>query len=161
MENTLLPLKTDFGLIREAQPSDADCLLHMIGQLAAHHSDIPTLSRDNLLRDAFSNTPWIHVLVAEADGRLVGYAALCGLIQLQFGARGMDMHHLFTEADFRGHGVGRGLIEASKIKAVSLSCRYLAVGTHPDNLDSQCFYVAAGFKRRDAFPPRFSMRLDA
>ncbi|WP_019955964.1 GNAT family N-acetyltransferase [Yoonia vestfoldensis] len=157
----MLPLKTDFGLIREAQPSDADCLLHLIGQLAAHHADTQTLSRDDLLRDAFSEAPWIHVMVAETDGRLVGYAALCGLIQLQFGARGMDMHHLFTEAAFCGRGVGRGLIQASRIKAVSLSCRYLAVGTHPDNLDAQGFYVAAGFVRKDAFPPRFSMLLDA
>ncbi|MBQ2262383.1 MAG: GNAT family N-acetyltransferase [Loktanella sp.] len=161
MENHLLPLKTDFGLIREARPSDADRLLDMIGQLAAHHGDTPALSRDDLLRDAFGDAPWISILVAETKETLVGYAALCGRIQLHFGARGMDMHHLFTDPTHRGRGIGRGLVAACQIKAVSLSCRYMTVGTHPDNLTAQAFYVAAGFERQDASPPRFSMRLVA
>lgn len=160
MKNCHLPLKTDFGLVREAQPSDADCLLSMIGELAEHHGDTPTLTREDIMRDAFSDKPWIHVLVAENNGSLVGYAVLCGLIQLQFGARGMDMHHLYTKAAFRGRGVGQGLTKACKIKARALSCCYLGVGTHPDNLKAQAFYIAVGFQRRDAFPPRFSMRLD-
>jgi len=86
---------------------------------------------------------------------------MCGLIQLQFGARGMDMHHLFTEPDFRGRGVGRSLVYACKVEAKSLSCRYLAVGTHPNNHEAQAFYSSLGFERRDAHPPRFSIRLDA
>lgn len=84
---------------------------------------------------------------------------MCGLIQLQFGARGMDMHHLFIDPAFRRQGVGRSLVDACKLEAASLSCRYLAVGTHPDNHEAQAFYASLGFERRDAHPPRFSVRL--
>lgn len=69
------------------------------------------------------------------------------------------MHHLFTEAAFRGRGVGRSLVEASKITATALSCGYMTVGTHPDNHEAQAFYESLGFQRKDAHPPRFSIQL--
>jgi len=159
MEQCSLPLTTSFGVIRHARPADSQRIVQMVGQLAAHHGDIPTLKHDDLSRDLFSKKPWISIVVAETGGKLIGYAAMCGLIKLHFGARGMEMHHLFTEAAFRGQGVGRSLVEACKIEAVKLSCRYLEVGTQPDNYKAQAFYTAIGFERKDAQPPRFSIRL--
>lgn len=159
MERTSLPLHTDFGTIRRARPADAERITDMVGKLAAHHGDTPTLTSADLVRDCFGERPWIYVLVAEIGGELVGYAAMCGLIRLQFGARGMDMHHLFTEATCRGRGVGRSLVEACKIEARSMSCTYLTVSTHPENIKAQAFYESAGFARRDAQIPRFSVPL--
>ena len=145
MEQTTFSLQTEFGVVRSARPADSTRIIQMVGCLAAHHGDSPDLTPDDLARDLFNENPWIFVLVAEAGGELVGYAAMCGLIRLQFGMRGMDMHHLFTEATFRRHGVGRSLVEACKIKARLLSCRYLTVGTHPDNDHAQAFYESLGF----------------
>lgn len=54
-----------------------------------------------------------------------------------------------------------GLVEASKIKASALLCRYMTVGTHPDNRKAQALYEAWGFERKDTHPPRFSIRLEA
>nr|WP_232013591.1 GNAT family N-acetyltransferase [Cereibacter sphaeroides] len=159
MQRKSLPLKTDFGTVRCAHPADSGRIIQMVGMLASHHGDTAAVTTDDLSRDVFGVNPWIYVLVAEAGKELVGYAALCGLTRLQFGLRGMDMHHLFTEPAFRGCGVGQRLVEASKIKAISLSCSYLTVGTHPDNHRAQAFYSAMGFERKDAHPPRFSMRL--
>lgn len=82
-------------------------------------------------------------------------------MQLQFGVRGTDLHHLYTDPGFRGRGVGRDPIEACKIKAALLSCRYLTVGTHPDTHRAQAFYQAQGCVQRDAHPPRFSIRIEA
>ncbi|WP_448956103.1 GNAT family N-acetyltransferase [Labrys neptuniae] len=160
MERQALPLQTAFGAIRSARPADAERILQMVEKLAAHHGDASALTLDNLARDLFGQKPWIYMLIAEAGDKLVGYAALCGLSQLQFGARGLDIHHLFTEANFRGGGVGTSLVEGCKIKARMLSCRYLTVGTHPDNHQAQGFYESLGFARRDSHHPRFSMRLD-
>ena len=159
MERDCLPLHTDFGIIRPARPEDTDQIIKMVGRLATHHGDIPTLEPAIPRRDLFSEKPWIHVIVAEADDSLVGYAALCGLINLHLGKRGMDMHHLFIEASFRGKGIGRGLVEGCKIHARSMSCGYLTVGTHPENHRAQAFYDAIGFDRKDAHPPKFSLQL--
>ncbi|TQS70685.1 GNAT family N-acetyltransferase [Rhodobacteraceae bacterium] len=71
------------------------------------------------------------------------------------------MHHLFTEKGFRGRGIGTALVDACKTKAKALSCRYLMVGTHPDNNEAQVFYENLGFMRRDGLPPRFSLRFEA
>jgi GNAT superfamily N-acetyltransferase len=160
MGQDTLFLYTPFGIVRDARSSDTDSIVQLVGKLAAHHEDDATLTSENLARDAFGEKPWIYILVAEADGELIGYSVLCNLIQLQFGVRGLDMHHLFTEEGFRGRGIGTALVDACKTKAKALSCRYLMVGTHPDNNEAQVFYENLGFMRRDGHPPRFSLRLE-
>lgn len=160
MPNNTLPLKTGFGAVRSARPADTERIVQMIESLARHHGDMPSITASNLVRDAFGVAPWIYVLVAEAGSELIGYAALCGLTRLQFGLRGMDLHHLFIEPAFRGRGIGHSLVLASKIKAASLACSYLTVGTHPDNHKARAFYESLGFERKDAYTPRFSMRLE-
>lgn len=146
--------------VRGARSAEAERIVQMVGRLAAHHGDAASLTSEDLLRDAFGHTPWIHLLVAEVEGELAGYAALCGLMQLQAGARGADMHHLYVEPGFRGQRVGPALVEGCKIRARALSCRYLTVGTRPDNLKAQAFYLSLGFELRPSYPPRFRMSLD-
>lgn len=154
-----LPLKTTFGSVREACPDDTAGILRMVGKLAKHHGDTAQLTPDIIARDVFGQHPWAYVLVAEAEGGLIGYAMLVRLIQFQFGTRGMDMHHLFTEESFRGGKVGRAVVDACRIKAASLSCDFLTVGTHPDNHRAQKFYELQGFARKEGASPRFLTRI--
>jgi len=93
--------------IRPALRDDATALVERVGALAAHHGDTPSLTPTHLLRDAFGKRPWVHVLVAGHTHGLVGYAALFGVAQLQFGVRGMDLHHLFVRPHVRHAGLGR------------------------------------------------------
>jgi ribosomal protein S18 acetylase RimI-like enzyme len=160
MEKPSLPHQTSFGQLRTAHPSDADAVVEMAHKLAAHHGDTASLSRVDLLGQAFSDPPSIYLIIAEADGLPVGYA-LCALLQPFFGARSFDMHHLFAETAFRGRGVGTSLVGACKLKAKELSCAHLTASTHPDNLAAQRFYETQGFLRRhgDDSGPRFGMRI--
>lgn len=160
MTNTPNPLETPDVTVRAARPADTDRIVAMVEHLAAHHGDTSGLTAGTLRRDAFGDPPWLHLLVAEVQGRLAGFAALYGVAQLQFGTRGMELHHLFVEDGFRGLGLGLALVEASADKARALLCRSLSVGTHPDNLKAQAFYIALGFERRDSFPPRFRLTLE-
>ena len=75
------------------------------------------------------------------------------------GVRGIDMHHLFVDADFRREGIGKQLIEGAMQKARELSCSQMSVGTHPENLNAQAVYLACGFERRDASNPKFRITL--
>ena len=136
--------------IRPIAEQDIPDVLVMVKALAAHHDDTPTVTLDSLRREALGEKPWLTLLVAERQGGLAGYAALCPLVQLQFGVRGMDMHHLFVNADQRGRGVGRALIEGALDAARRLGCRYMTVGTHPDNHAAAQVYLRSGF---DAMPP--------
>jgi GNAT superfamily N-acetyltransferase len=140
---------------------DLPDLFEMIKSLAAHHDDAPLLSLATLERDVLGSTPWLTVIVATDANELRGYAALTPTAQLQFGVRGMDMHHRFVTPDHRGQGVGRALIAASIAYAKSGHCRFMTVGTHPDNHAAQDVYRAFGFVQRPSGGPRFSLKWDA
>lgn len=143
---------------RPATPSDFDDICAMAHALAAHHGDEATLTIADLRRDFGPDQPWGILLVAGVNDTLAGYATLCPMMQLQFGVRGMDMHHLFVKAQHRGQGVAKALISASIREAKEKACRFLTVGTDPDNIAAQNVYLAAGFTRRPVPGPRFSMK---
>lgn len=157
MEKTKASQAIEF---RDAVKSDLPRLLSMVRALAEHHGDIPEVSPEALERDVFGEMPWVYVVVSEVEGEVVGYAALCPLTQMQAGVRGIDMHHLFVEKEFRGVGIGRQLIDASMLKARDLFCAYMMVGTHPDNTDAQAVYLACGFEERHGTHPRFHLSLE-
>ena len=152
-------LSADLVKTRDAVRQDIVKLNSMIGALAKFHGDTPEIDAKALERDVFGVHPWIYIVVAEINQNVIGYAALCPLIRLQVGMRGIDMHHLFVEEEFRGLGVGKALIEASKTKARELECGYMTVGTHPDNSEAQAMYLASGFEARDSSSLRFSVLL--
>ena len=149
-------------LVEITRPTEADlpALIELINALAAHHDDVAQIDAATLARDVLGHSPWVTLLVARLEGRIVGYAALCPLVQLQFGVRGLDMHHLYVVPDMRGAGVGQALVKASQTEAAAQGCRYLAVGTHPENHAAQQFYERAGFDRLPG-GPRFRIKLDA
>ena len=145
--------------IRPAQGRDFPQLLPMIHALAEHHGDTPSVTEADLLRDVLGTRRWLDVLVAEHEGVVAGYAALCPLAQLQFGMRGMDLHHLYVAPDGRGRGTGRALIHAALAHCADNGCRYMTVGTHPANEAAARLYAAAGFESLPPPGPRFRMRL--
>jgi GNAT superfamily N-acetyltransferase len=145
-------------LTRPVTASDLPDVCDMAHALAAHHGDHATLTLADLDRDMLGQSPWLRCLVAEHAGIRVGYAALVPLAQLQFGVRGMDLHHLFVRPEVRGQGVGRLLIDASIAEARALGCRYLTVGTDPKNAVAQQVYRAAGFDDLPPPGPRFRLK---
>ena len=144
--------------IRPAQKSDLPMVLDLAHALAAHHGDTATLTLAALERDCLGPAPWLTLLVAEGVTGLHGYAALCPQMQLQFGARGMDLHHLFVCDTARGRGIGKALVEAALEHAKAQGCSYVTVGTDTKNRRAQGFYRAAGFDQITP-DPRFRRRL--
>ena len=145
--------------IRPLEERDVDSVVAMIRELARQHDDEPSVTPQALRHDALGSTPWLSVLVAEQRCDLVGYAALLPRARLHFGARGMEMHHLFVAASHRGQGIGRLLIEAAEAEAVHFGCAYLTVGTHPSNVAAQKAYLSCGFASTPARGPTFSKHL--
>lgn len=146
-------------IIRVLRAPDLPAVLEMVQALAAHHGDTATLTLDTLARDTLGEAPWLRVLVAEQNRRLVGYAALCPMARLQFGARAMDMHHLFVAKDQRGKGVGRALITETLEVCRALGCVAVTVGTDPENKTAAKVYKAAGFTPVPPQGPRFRIWL--
>ena len=147
-------------IIRRAKPQDLPALLAMVQGLALHHQDTPLVTMDSLRRDMFGPVLWFHVLVAENDGPCLGYAALLPLARLQYGQRGMDLHHLYVEQSARGGGIGQALVTAALQHARGLGCSYFTVGSSAGNDAAHRFYRRMGFADRPLEGRRFSLDLE-
>jgi GNAT superfamily N-acetyltransferase len=145
-------------MIRPAEPRDLAQLVAMIEGLAAHHGDASSVTEADLARDLFGPAPWLHILVDE-ERDLRGYAALTQLARLQYGQRGMDLHHLYVCTEARGAGLGKALLAASVDFARSQGCRYMTVSALPDNTAAQAFYGRNGFHLAPVSGVRFALDL--
>jgi GNAT superfamily N-acetyltransferase len=135
--------------LRSVRAADAFGLLRMVRELAAHHGDVARLGLDQLTRDLFGPDRWMSVIVAEdAQGRLLGYAALLPTAQLQHGQRGIDLHHLYVTAAARGQGIGAQLLSATRSEVQRRGAEYLQVSATAENIEAHGFYRHAGLQRR-------------
>lgn len=146
-------------MIRPAAPTDLLQLCKMVHALAAHHGDTATATVANLKRDLFGPAPWLHALVFEDRRRLLGYAALTQLARVQYGQRGMDLHHLYVRSDARGDGIGKALLAASLDYARSKMASYVTVSALPGNDIAQAFYLAQGFHPAPVTGLRYALNL--
>ncbi|OLP62588.1 GNAT family N-acetyltransferase [Xaviernesmea oryzae] len=149
------PLRAPLVRIRAAQPADLAALSEMIGELAAHHGDAASLSPEVLERDLFGPVPWIAAVVAQAEGRLIGYALLVPLYRAQEGRRGMDLHHLYVRSAHRGSGIGRHLVEAAREQARRQGCSFLQVSAATGNVQAHRFYESEHFTPRPVTGMRY------
>lgn len=146
-------------MIRAATPADLPQLVVLITGLAAHHSDAATVTETTLARDVFGPHPCLQILVAEDSASLQAYAALTQLARLQWGQRGMDLHHLYVAAGQRGKGLGTRLLQAVTHLARAQGCSYLTVSALASNTRAQDFYIRRGFRDAPVNAHRFVLDL--
>lgn len=146
-------------MIRPVIRADLAKLCEMVHALAAYHGDSAQASVASLQRDLFGTAPWLHALVFEDRRGLQGYAALTQLSRLQYGQRGMDLHHLYVCPDARGDGIGKALLAASLDFARSKKASYLTVSALPGNDIAQAFYLAQGFHPAPVSGLRYAFNL--
>ena len=88
------------------------------------------------------------LLIAERDGRAVGYAMLtagAGAATWDLGEVVVEIETLSVLAEERGGGVGAALIEACRRWAADRGARTIAVGLAHTNVGAQRFYEREGF----------------
>jgi ribosomal protein S18 acetylase RimI-like enzyme len=134
--------------IRHARPSD-DARLAAIDQLTWSTRTSPA-SRP-APGSAFAKDPkrLEEVLVAEAEGRVVGYVALHQSIPLPSHAHVLELNGLAVDPDERGRGTGEALVEAAKTEAArrgasKLTLRVLAPNTVARRLYERCGFTTEG-----------------
>ena len=89
-----------------------------------------------------------RVLVAEIDGELIGFA------YLEFEernyeelvCRGVWLHDIFVEKEFRSTGAGKALMEASIAAASEMGGTKLLLGTAARNTAARAFFEGFGFR---------------
>jgi GNAT superfamily N-acetyltransferase len=104
------------------------------------------LDPDRLSRDLFGPRPYAEVLIAEAQGRAVGFALFFHNYSTFVGKPGIWLEDLFVLPEFRGQGHGKQLLlELARI-ARQRDCGRLEWAVLDWNQPSIDFYESLGAK---------------
>jgi ribosomal protein S18 acetylase RimI-like enzyme len=97
--------------------------------------------------------PTTVILLAYADDEPVGIATCFTGFSTFYARPLLNIHDLAILPDFRGHGVGRKLLDAVVAKASALGCCKITLEVHEGNARAKQMYEAAGFARGAAREP--------
>ena len=111
-------------LVRPLAPEDVPALLGLIEALA-HYEHLPPpdpAARERLARDALGTPTRFQVLLAELDGRVVGYAIYFETYSTFLALPTLYLEDLFVLPEARSRGAGSALFRACAREAVGRGC---------------------------------------
>jgi GNAT superfamily N-acetyltransferase len=133
-------------LIRAAVPADSAELLRLVRGLAEYeklaHMAVGT---EPMLREAlFGAKPAAEALIAEREGRAVGFALFFTTFSTFLCKPGLYLEDVFVEPGERGHGIGKALLRRLAELAVERRCGRLEWRVLDWNQPSIDFYKSLG-----------------
>ena len=133
-------------LIRGARAGDVADLLRLIRALAEYeklaHMAVGTEAQ--LKRALFSDRPAAEALIAEREGRAVGFALFFTTFSTFLCKPGIYLEDLFVEPGHRGLGIGKALLRRIAHLAVDRGCGRLEWRVLDWNQPSIDFYKSLG-----------------
>jgi len=110
--------------IRAGERADVPLIAELIRGLAEYErlADEVKMTEDKLERTLFGERRYAETLIAEDDGRPVGFALFFHNYSTFLAQPGIYLEDLFVRPEHRGSGVGRALLEALARTAVERGC---------------------------------------
>ena len=107
--------------IRPAAPGDAALVLAFIRELAAYErlAHEVDATEEAVAAALFAGTPRVFAELAEWDGEPAGFALWFYNFSTFRGRHGIYLEDLFVRPAFRGHGIGRSLLQALARRCVA------------------------------------------
>ena len=136
-------------LARDAKPDDAAAIAQLCAEFAEYVEALGepkprSVSAEEVLRDGFGNPAAFHAIVAEYDGRVVGYLLHHPGYDVVRGGRIWIIIDLFVTANGRRAGVGRALMEHAREVCRRAGIHALVWAVHSRNLAAIAFYERLG-----------------
>lgn len=131
--------------IRDAGPGDAEAIVALAHALDRAEGKKPgPLTAAGLRVEMFGERPRLWAVLAEQDGRALGFASYFPSYDTEHAARGFYLNDLFVVPEARRQGIGRALVAA-----VAQRCRreggcYLFWNALESNRAGRAFYRAIG-----------------
>jgi ribosomal protein S18 acetylase RimI-like enzyme len=94
--------------------------------------------------------PALRVMLAEADGRLLGFCKLvmaCGWPDHARGSAVIELKQLYTDPDATGQGIGAALMDWALAEAARFGADEIQLSVYSDNPGAQKFYARYGFEK--------------
>jgi GNAT superfamily N-acetyltransferase len=138
-------------MIRPANPADVTTIARLIRELADYErlSDKVVLNESDLRNHLFGARPYAEVLLAEDEGRVVGFALFFHSYSTFLGKPGIYLEDLFVKPEYRGRGYGKGLLVSLAKLAVERECGRIEWSVLNWNEPSIQFYLRLDAKRMD------------
>jgi GNAT superfamily N-acetyltransferase len=132
--------------IRAAEPGDVALIADLIRQLAKFEKleDEVVLTDDLLRNGLFGTRPYAETVIAEKDGKPIGFALFFHTFSTFLARPGIYLEDLFVLEEHRGHGVGRALLSHLAHLAVERGCGRLEWAVLNWNRDAIGFYERLG-----------------
>lgn len=128
-------------LLRNARDEDAEALAQLCTEFT-HLTTTPAQMQRRLERSRGIE----HPIVAELDGKVVGFASLRLLHYLGEDAPYAEISELFVSERYRRQGVGRALMAELEAQAHAAGASSLNVLTAADNVAAGALYRAMGLQ---------------
>jgi GNAT superfamily N-acetyltransferase len=132
--------------VRQARVDDVPVILALITALAEYEklSNEVVATEDELRRWLFGEKPMAEVLMAECEGRPVGFALFMHNFSTFLARPGIYLEDLFVVPEWRGRGIGRRLLQALAAIAVDRECGRLEWAVLDWNESAIGFYRRLG-----------------
>lgn len=126
-------------------------MLRLIRELAIYERepDAVKATEESIAAQLASERPPFEALVAEHDGRAVGFALFFQSYSTWEGRPGLYLEDLFVEEEHRGDGIGRALMTAVARIAVERGYGRLELAALDWNTPATGFYRAHGGEAMD------------
>ena len=100
-------------LIRDAVYGDCQSILDLIHELAVYEKapDEVVATIDDIRGSLFGASPLSFCKIAEVDGQVAGFAIWFLNYSTWLGQPGIYLEDLFVKPEFRGSGIGQGLMK--------------------------------------------------
>jgi GNAT superfamily N-acetyltransferase len=131
--------------IRDATPDDASAIVALVHRLNVEEGNPPgALTKADFRSLGFGARPRFRTLLAEAAGRVLGYALFYPSYDTDFGAKGFYLQDLYVLPEARRGGIGRALVAAvARACATDGGC-YLFWNALERNQAGRAFYRRIG-----------------
>ncbi|MBX9245617.1 GNAT family N-acetyltransferase [Actinotalea ferrariae] len=145
---TAVPAGAPTVTIRRAVPADAATVQTLVLEIAAHEGDTEHVRVTAERWQQLLERDDVVVLLAERDGRALGYTSAVRRLHLWTGGDVLAVDDVYVRPGERSNGLGRRLLTAMAAVAEPEGL-LLTWGVEPENTGAQRFYAGLGATLRD------------
>lgn len=135
---------------RFAQRQDVPLILDFIRQLAEYEKMLDqVVATEDILTEWIFDKQKAEVLLAQYDGKPVGFALFFHNFSTFLGRAGVYLEDLFVRPEYRGKGIGKAMLKQLARIAVERGCGRLEWSCLDWNRPSIDFYLSMGAQPMD------------